>query len=117
MKVVVVAISLWMVGATACEFLYPVASVSKDHVLVMYQKNSYHLELWDWNPQTNQADSVLLSLYTPAGVKLLLSKKGYSFIDSGVIKIKMFQKRSPKTVEIDQPLHTIELLHWIDDSR
>ena len=103
--------------ATACEFLYPVAAISENHILVIYQKNSSHLELWDWNPQTNQANLALLSRFTPAGVKLLPNKKGYSFVDHGVIKIRDFKKRSPKTIEIDTPLYNIEVLNWIDEKR
>ena len=115
MLVVMITILLWMVPSSATEFLYPVASITDDHLLVMYQKNPNHIELWHWNPQTHQAQQALLSRFTPAGVRLLPSKKGYSFIDDGIIKIHYFHKRSPKTVECDAPLYNIEFLHWLDE--
>lgn len=102
-------------GAT--EYLYPVAAIpDSDSLLMIYQKTPYHIELWQWNSSTRQADSILLSRYTPAGLRLLPGNKGYSFIDNGRIRIKEWIKRSPKNVELDGPVCNIELINWIDQS-
>lgn len=102
-------------GAT--EFLYPVAIVpDTDNLLIMYQKTSHHIELWQWNVHTKQADTILLSRYTPAGLRLLPDNIGYSFIDNGRIRIKQWAKRSPRSIELDAPITHIELIDWIDQS-
>ncbi len=97
------------------EYLYPVGAIGPRHLLILYQKNPYHIELWNWDPQTLYCSPALLSRYTPAGVCVLPNKQEFSFIDQGVIYIKDIRKRSPKTVELDAPLYNIELLNWLDN--
>lgn len=98
------------------EYLYPVISIpDSDYVLVIYQKTPHHIELWQWNSRVYHAEHILLSRYTPAGLKLLPHNTGYSFIDNDLIKVKRWEKRSPRTVELDAPVSNVEHLHWIDE--
>lgn len=98
------------------EFLYPVAyNPLQNAVYLIYQKSPESLELWFWNPQTKQAVPGLLSRFTPAGIRILPSGKGFSFVDNGVIKVQSLLKRSPYRIELDRPLHDITLLEWITD--
>ena len=101
----------------AYEFLYPVAYTKRNDqigVYVLYQKSITHLELWFWNPKTKIATKGLLSTYMPAGLKILPSNNGFSFIDEGRIRIKEFHKRSPKTIDIYESLYDINEIEWIN---
>lgn len=99
------------------QFLYPIAQLDDENVLLMYQKTSDDLELLIWNRYTAIASKELTSLYIPAYVQLLPSKTAYSFLDRGRIRIKSFQKRAPKTLDIFQPLCDIQSVHWITDEQ
>lgn len=102
------------------EFLYPVASFEKDgqeQVYLLYQKSIRHIELWVWDPKTTTVNKALLSSYTPAGLRILPDKSGFSFIDNGRIKIKHFAKRSPKSLDLYEPIYEIGIIEWIDSSR
>jgi len=100
------------------EFLYPVAYTEHDGcagVYVLYQKSITHLELWLWNPKTKVATKGLLSTYTPAGLRILPSSKGFSFIDEGRIRIKEFHKRSPKVINIYESIYDMHEIEWINE--
>lgn len=101
------------------EFLYPVAAY-RDHegftkVLVLYQKSLEHIELWQWDLATQRAHKALLSSFTPAGVRMLPDMTGFSFVDSGRIRIKEFCKRSPKAIDIYEPVYDIGVVEWADN--
>ncbi len=97
-------------------FVYPVASIDNGNtMLLIYQKSLTHIELWFWNPKTKHVEPGLWSLFNPAGLQLLPNQSGFSFIDNGRIRIKEFCKRSPKSIELDCPLHHISIIHWIDN--
>lgn len=99
----------------AKEFLYPVGyHPERDVFFVIYQKSSTHLELWEWNPQTEYAQQLLLSRYSPAGFTILPNYSGFSFIDNGMLKVKQPLKRSPRTIEYNAPLCNVEQVNWID---
>lgn len=103
-------------NCNATEFLYPIAPIpNSDYLLVVYQKTPHHIELWQWDLHTKQAETILLSRYTPAGLRLLPNDVGYSFIDNGRIRVKKWVKRSPRSIELDGPIYSIELIHWIDE--
>ena len=103
--------------AKPIEFIYPIASVENGKtILLIYQKSPTHIELWFWNPKTNHIKQGLWSLFNPAGLQLLPDESGFSFIDNGRIQIKEFYKRSPKSIECDEPLYQITVIHWIDDA-
>lgn len=101
----------------AQQFLYPIAQLDDETMLLMHQKTSDDLELLVWNPHTKIARKELTSLYIPAYVQLLPSKTAYSFLDRGRIRIKSFQKRAPRTLDIFQPICDIQSLHWITDEQ
>lgn len=108
-------VALCFFSAHAAEYLYPVGYNSEaDTVYLMYQKTMNHIELWEWDPHTKYAQQLLMSRYSPAGLKLLPDGSGFSFIDNGILKVKSFIKRSPRTIEFDRPLSNVELVHWID---
>jgi len=90
----------------AIEFLYPVAQINQDgtnKIYVMYQKSLTHVELWVWDPETKVATKGLLSSHTPVNFRLLPGNKGFSFIDNGRIKIKLFNHRSIQSIDIYDP--------------
>lgn len=99
------------------EFIYPVAELDQDHLLLMHQQLSDNIALYVWNKNTKVAVPELNALYLPAHVQLLPSKNAYSFLDRGRIRIKSFCKRTPKTITIDEPICDIQSLHWISDEQ
>lgn len=101
------------------EYLYPVAKIEqngKTKIYVLYQKSVTHLELWLWDPETKIGSKGLLSTYTPASLKILPSQDGFSFIDNGRIRIKRFSRRSPKAIDIYEPIYDLNEMHWIDNN-
>jgi len=116
----VLLIALIHSNCSAYEWLYPVGAVTIESSLkiyVIYQKSVDHLELWLWDPLTKIATKGLLSSYIPAALKILPDASGFSFIDSGRVRIKYFSKRSPKTVDIYEPIYDIGPLAWLDEHR
>jgi hypothetical protein len=102
---------------SAIEYVYPVASLCNGKtILYIHQRTATSLELFEWNTKTNQTEQILWSVFNPAGLELLPDNSGFSFIDNGRLRIKLFQKRSPKTIDFDEPLYNINRLHWIDQS-
>ncbi len=98
------------------EFLYPVAVRDNGLFYLIYQKTPHHIELWEWNIETQHAEQLLFSRFTPAGFRLLPTQDGFSFIDNGILKVKKFFKRSPRIIEFDAPIYQVELVHWLDDA-
>jgi hypothetical protein len=109
-------LSFWSACLYAVEFLYPVACQSNELFYLIYQKTPHHIELWEWDATTKEADQLLFSRFTPAGFRLLPSGEGFSFVDNGILKIKKFLKRSPRIIEFDAPIYQVELINWIDDA-
>ena len=89
----------------AYEYLYPVAGVKKNnerYLYLLYQKDAIHVELFLWHEKTKIISKVLPSLCMPAGIRMLPDQKGFSFIDNGRIKLKLFNKRSPKAIDCNE---------------
>lgn len=106
----------WFVSVRAAEFLYPVGVQSDSTIAyLIYQKTPNHIELWEWDYSTKQAEQMLFSRFTPAGFRLLLGEQAFSFIDNGLLRVKSFCKRSPRTIEFDAPIYNVEIVHWLDD--
>ncbi len=99
------------------EYVYPVAILNQDNLLLIEQKAADNITLWLWNRETKQLKPGLWSRFNPAGLRLLPDKSGFSFIDNGLIKVKFFHKRSPKTIALDEPLYDINMIQWIDNHR
>ena len=101
---------------SAEQFLYPVADFDNgNQIVMMYQKTLDDVELWFLNQTDEIATKGLSSFLIPANFKMLPSNDGFSFIDSGYIKIKYFAKRSPKTLGIYEPISSFSSMYWIDD--
>ena len=99
-------------------YVYPVASFEQLgtlHMLVLKQWSLDDLELYDWNIATGLMSKTLMSMYTPAAVTMLPDASGFSFIDNGRIRIKRFEKRAVKSLDIYDPVYGIELINWLDN--
>ena len=111
-----IVFTLCSMTTSYAEFLYPVATYTdSDHsqnLLVLYQKTGTTLELWSWDPVTHVATKMLPSSFCPAGVALLPSGKGFSFIDNGRIRIKEFIKRSARSIDIPYGVSAIGPVTW-----
>ena len=99
------------------EYVYPVAALNQDNLLLIEQKAADNITLWFWDRRTKQLKPGLWSRFNPAGLRLLPDKSGFSFIDNGLVKVKFFHKRSPKTIALDEPLYDISMVQWIDNHR
>jgi hypothetical protein len=97
------------------QYLYPIASLADDSMLVMHQKSLDDLELWIFNPEQNLAIKELGSMFLPTNIQVLPNKKSYSFIDRGRIRIKSFNKRAPRSIDIFEPIGAIVSMTWIND--
>ena len=99
----------------ATEYAYPVASLDDTTILYIHQTSPQTIQLFTWNIITHRTEQVLWSLFNPAGIQLLPDNKGFSFIDNGRLRIKNFQKRSPKSIDFDIPIFNINELHWLNE--
>ena len=99
------------------QYTYPVAAYKAEgvpHFLIINQWSSDKLELCDWNSKTGQMNKLLMACYTPANVTMLPDSSGFSFVDNGRIRIKRFQKRAVRTLEIYEPVYGIEVIRWLN---
>jgi len=107
----------------AYEYVYPVGTFidyeGETCILSLYQKTPDHTELWQSNlgiqePFVMQeVNRALLSTFTPVGVAMLPDNAGFSFFDNGRLRIKNFLKRSPKAIDIYEPIYDIGPLQWL----
>lgn len=100
-------------------FLYPVSVVSDQNgqsfICVLQQKSPDSLSLFFWDPGKDVSFRALSPAFIPAGFTLLPDKNGFSFIDNGRIRVKLFEKRSPRSLELYTPLTNITKVSWIDN--
>jgi hypothetical protein len=99
------------------QYVYPISKLDDDNLLIMCQKSYDDLELLIWNKSSKKALRELASIYLPSYVRLLPSKKAFSFIDHGRIRIKSFQKRAPRIIDIHETIHAVSSLKWISDEQ
>lgn len=97
------------------EYIYPIDTVDNENLLVLYQKNLHHLELYTVNKNNKCAYKLLMSRYNPACVSLNPSKKKFIFLDNGQLKFKEFIKRSPGNFDFDYPIYNFHTFCWLDD--
>jgi hypothetical protein len=98
-------------------YTYPVAVYERfgnPHMLVLKQWSLENLELYGWNMTTGDMTKVLMSSYVPSAVTMLPDQSGFSFVDNGRIRIKRFEKRAVKSLDIYDPVYGIELIRWLD---
>jgi hypothetical protein len=101
---------------SAVEYVYPVAILNNGTaILYIHQYSVTHIELFEWNLRTDHKEQILWSAFNPAGLQLLPDNTGFSFIDNGRLRVKSFQKRSPKAIDFDEPIFAINALRWIDE--
>ena len=100
----------------AYEYVYPIASLHNGEIILyIHQESPTNLKLFTWDTASNHKEQMLWSLFNPAGLLLLPDNSGFSFIDNGRLRIQHFQKRSPKTIDFDEPLFNINGLVWINE--
>lgn len=108
---------LYAMGLSSTEYIYPLIKGShngQDTIIFMHQTPAQETRLWSLNMETNHYEQLLSSQYNPVGVTLLPDTSGFSFLDNGLIKVKKFSKRSPKIIEIYEPIYAIASVQWID---
>src|SRR3990170_6324201 len=88
------------------ECIYPVAALGNDptRVLLLHRQVDGQLKLWQWNAKTSEAQLVLAPFFDPADIKILPNYLGFSFMHEGLLRVKLFSRRSPRTIEFDKPL-------------
>lgn len=101
----------------SAEHIYPIARLNDDCLLIMYQASYDNLELWIWNKNDKKAYRELSSIFLPSYVRLLPDNKAFSFIDHGRIRIKSFQKRAPRVIDIHETINEISSLKWISNDQ
>lgn len=109
-----------LIGLDSClaeEFIYPVASIDEQTILLVRQKSLDEVELLLWDAPNKIATKQLSTMFLPSQVKLLPSKKGFSFVDKGRIRIKRFEKRAPRSIDILEPIDSIISMSWINDDQ
>lgn len=106
----------FIVCAHAREFLYPIACAKTNGIYFIHQKSTQELALLLWNTKTKTAFAQLPSSFIPAGFAMLPNKNGFSFIDNGRIRIKMFAKRCARSLAMSEPLYQFGCLEWIDNN-
>lgn len=98
------------------QYVYPVVDLDEGkQLLLLYQKSLHDIELWVWDTFSKTAQKGLLSFYSPANLRALPGQDGFSFIDQGRIRIKKFNRRSPKAIDIYHPISSISSMNWIDE--
>ncbi len=105
------------IGITvSTEYTYPVASFDNGTIILyIHQTSQQSIELCEWNTLTDTIQTILWSLFNPGGLTVLPNNQGFSFIDNGRLRIKQFCKRSPKTIDFDEPIFNIQGIQWIDE--
>ncbi|MBN1549543.1 hypothetical protein JW872_02680 [Candidatus Babeliales bacterium] len=115
-----IIIALVFLGNALCaqEYLYPVGKIQDEGrtmVYLIHQRSPSHINLLIWNPVTYETSPGLLSTYTPASFTLLPDQSGFSFIDHGRVRIKNFNKRSPKAISFRYPIDDITKICWLSN--
>jgi hypothetical protein len=124
-KMLVFLLALCTVSSLqGAEYLYPVGWIRKSDCIKLYlnyQKtigDTTELLLWEWDPVTKVAGSVVIPAYTPAAVKVLPhtteQSGGIGFVDKGRVMVKSFSKRSPKSISFYEPIADMAFVEWID---
>lgn len=99
------------------EYLYPVGAIDEENILLIHQTSLDDLELWMWNTKEFVAFKELSSIFLPSCVQILPNKQACSFIDHGRIKIKYFNKRTPRTIALAEPIYAISCTTWIHEEQ
>jgi hypothetical protein len=101
------------------EYIYPIGIVPhscESKILFMHQHTDRRMQVFLWDSSARTYELGLSSQYNPVGVQLLANGSGFSFIDNGIVKIKIFNKRSAKIIEMYEPLYNIANIIWISET-
>ncbi|HLB94489.1 MAG TPA: hypothetical protein VJJ81_04540 [Candidatus Babeliales bacterium] len=112
--------TIWFLNLLLCptilpkaEYLYPVGyHPEQQQFYLLYQAGLSQLKLWSWDPETKVAFPATLSCFNPAGFQFLPDYSGFSFIDHGLIRIKSYNGRLVKTIELLAPLINLNSICW-----
>jgi hypothetical protein len=107
---------LFTVSVHAQQYMYPVAVFSDSAIGFIHQVSHEKIELYTWDSITKTVEPSLPSRFCPAHIALLPGNMGFSFIDNGIIRIKFFHKRSPKSLEMTEPLYNINAVSWMQEA-
>jgi hypothetical protein len=98
-------------------FLYPVGFLNQGKIILLIKQQSKdHISLLLWDRETKEIKSGLWSLFNPAAIQVLPNQAGFSFIDNGRLRVKFFNKRSPRTIEFDQYVYDIRDVNWLNSN-
>lgn len=106
-------ILLFPIPCHSIQYFYPVAELDQ-RVYCVYQSSPEIIAMIVWDHEHKEMVPGLLSRYMPAGLQLLPDSSGYSFLDNGILRVKKFMKRSPKSLEFYAPIYDINVPEWID---
>jgi len=87
-------------------------AISPDTIALVHQVSLESTELYIQDLRTNSAAPALHSRFMPTHIALLPTGDGFSFLDNGIVRIKYFHKRSPKSIEFSSPLRAINSMVW-----
>lgn len=99
----------------SAEYIYPVAKIDNESYFYVHQKSLTDLELWRHNIKRDRREKCLYWRFVPAGLKVLCDKSGFSFVDSGRLRIKKFKKRSPRSVDFDTLVYGVGEVNWFNN--
>jgi hypothetical protein len=112
-KIWLFAILLFPSPSHSIQYFYPIAELDQ-RVYCIYQSSPEIIAMIVWDHEHKEMVPGLLSHFMPAGLRLLPDKSGYSFLDNGILRVKKFMKRSPKSLEFYTPIYNINVPVWID---
>lgn len=119
MRIVIVIITFISVTVVhGASYIYPIATCQTGDgpaLCYVYQRSLSELELWLYNLASHEWQQGLWSRYTPAGVRFSPDKTQFSFIDNGRIRVHTFLKRSPRSLEFEEPIYEIGIPEWSDE--
>jgi len=99
--------------------VYPMGKLVRkntQYLLLIAQKENFSLQLYAWNQITQEVIQLLSSQFTPGGVVFNKGQDSFAFIDNGRIRIKQLVKRSPKSLDIFDPISNIVQVGWLDNA-
>lgn len=110
-------ISIFQRSLFAFGYIYPIEALRNDpaHIFLMQKTDADQILLWRWNANTKEAALELNSFFAPMLVRMLPKGDGFSFVQDGLPRIKLFSRRSPRTIELSESFSSIDSIEWIDE--
>lgn len=112
-SLVILALKIYPTYSAPVEYLYPVGyDTNQQQFYLLYQSDLNQLKLWSWDPEIKTAFPATLSSFNPAAFQFLPDQSGFAFIDHGLIRIKNYDHRLVKTIELYAPLINLNSIRW-----